>query len=137
MQYLIPINPQRQSYFGCPVRIMRACTPVQSIQKRGPPDPHAQPHTVYGLLLGAVNLCKLLLIIQLWSRSAVCFEHLLLFPRRLAYTSIQMSDSESENEVIELGEEDSGEEESNEDSGDDSEGAGPTMKDLYEGKVVI
>ena len=51
-----------------------------------------------------------------------------------------MSDnSESENEVIDLGEEDSGEEESNDsndDSGDDSDGAGPTMKDLYEGKVV-
>ena len=46
-----------------------------------------------------------------------------------------MSDSESENEVIDLGEEDSGEEDSN-DSGDDSEGAGPTMKDLYEGNVV-
>ena len=42
-----------------------------------------------------------------------------------------MSDEE---DVIELGEEDSGEEESN-DSGDDSE-AGPTMKDLYEGNVV-
>lgn len=46
-------------------------------------------------------------------------------------------DSESEQEVIELGEEDSGEEEESNDSGDEqSEEKGPTMRDLYAGNVV-